>query len=352
MAEPVPQPKMAEPSLLTLLGIDAEQDALYRLLIDRPGSDPAALAPHLGNGEAVERILSTLVDRGLASAEQDTDGVRYRASPPTLALGPLLESRRAALHRVEHLVTELADRHRAAQSHTSEAIVEVLSGAAAIRRWLVAMQRDARSEVRGMIPATQATSVITYQDNLDEVERDMMLRGLTIRTVLERAWLEDPAAARSLAQAAAHGQQISVTDKVPTKLLIADDDIAVLPLDRERDAAGEPVALVVHRSNLLTTLISMFELYFAMGWQLRTDGLDQTAAENKPRSGQLEPIDRKIIALLHIGLTDAAIARQLDMSHRTVQRRLHHLMDTVGAATRFQLGWHVAVSDWVDTNPS
>ncbi|WP_377273183.1 helix-turn-helix domain-containing protein [Peterkaempfera sp. SMS 1(5)a] len=348
MAEPSPQPETDEAPLLTLLGLDAEQDAVYRRLIERPDSDPEALAPPAGNAEEAARILAVLVDRGLAGAERHEDGVRYRASPPVLALGPLLESRRAALYRVEHHVTELAELHRAAQSRTSEAPVELLSGASAIRRWLVAMQREARSEVRGMIPAMRAATVISHQDNLDEVEHDMMRRGLTIRTVVERAWLEDPASARSLTEAAAQGQQISVTDKVPTKLLIADDDVAVLPLDRERDEAGEPVALVVHRSGLLSSLISMFELYFDMGWQLRADGLDQTAAERSPSSGQLDPIDRKIVALLHIGLTDAAIARQLDVSHRTVQRRLHHLMESVGAATRFQLGWHIAVSGWLD----
>ncbi|MFE9310648.1 hypothetical protein ACIQCF_23520 [Streptomyces sp. NPDC088353] len=58
------------------------------------------------------------------------------------------------------------------------------------------------------------------------------------------------------------------------------------------------------------------------------------------------------LALLHVGLTDAAIARQLGMGHRTVQRRLHALMMEVGAATRFQLGRHAARSGWLDETPA
>ncbi|WP_328951581.1 hypothetical protein OG345_03735 [Streptomyces sp. NBC_01220] len=53
------------------------------------------------------------------------------------------------------------------------------------------------------------------------------------------------------------------------------------------------------------------------------------------------------MALFHVGLTEAAVARQLRMGHRTVQRRLQALMDEVGAATRFQLGWHAARAGWL-----
>ncbi|MGW2182712.1 hypothetical protein ACWCXX_32455 [Streptomyces sp. NPDC001732] len=56
----------------------------------------------------------------------------------------------------------------------------------------------------------------------------------------------------------------------------------------------------------------------------------------------------KTAALLHVGLTDAAIARQLGLGHRTVQRRLHALTDEVGAVTRFQLGWYAARAEWLD----
>ncbi|MEU7871819.1 helix-turn-helix domain-containing protein [Dactylosporangium sp. NPDC049140] len=42
-----------------------------------------------------------------------------------------------------------------------------------------------------------------------------------------------------------------------------------------------------------------------------------------------------MLALLLAGLSDQAIAGQLDTSLRTVQRRIH-------ALTRIQLGWHAA----------
>lgn len=48
-----------------------------------------------------------------------------------------------------------------------------------------------------------------------------------------------------------------------------------------------------------------------------------------------------------VGMTDEAIAGQLRVSKRTVQRRIQGLMSLAGVATRMQLGWHAARRDWL-----
>ncbi|WP_326818435.1 MULTISPECIES: helix-turn-helix transcriptional regulator [unclassified Streptomyces] len=341
-------PDAAEASLLTFLGLEPLEDAVYRLLVDRPDCEPATLAGEsTGCAEDVARALDVLVERGLASArpEGDDDVIHYRAASPVLALGPLLESRRASLRRVESLVTTLAERHRSAQAHASGAPVEVLSGAAAIRRRLLLMQDQATIEVCTMMPLREVHSVITVEDNHDAIEDVLMRRGIALRSVIERDWLERPEMAATAAAYAAQGQHISVVDELPIKLIIVDRRMALLPLAPERDDV-DPVALAVHGTGLLTALSSLFEAHFERGWRL-------LPSETDPRTGrtdgaELDAVDRQIVSLLYVGLTDAAIARQLGMGHRTVQRRLQSLMVEVGAATRFQLGWRAARSGWLD----
>ncbi|MET9383295.1 helix-turn-helix transcriptional regulator [Streptomyces sp. NPDC002928] len=340
--EPAAAP--AEVSLLTLLGLGPDEDTVYRLLVDRPNSAPADLAGLLGEA-VVNRALDALVEQGLAHCRQAGDGgaPRYRAAPPVLALGPLLESHRSALHRVEFLVADLAERHRAAQGRAAGAPVEVLSGGVAIRRRLIAMQRQAEHEACSLVPVTQPVA-ITIADNADEAERESMRRGVVLRSVVERDLLEHPDSAAMLGQLAAEGQQIAVVRQLPIKMLIVDRRVALLPLDPERDET-EPVALVVHRSGLLTALTALFEQYFSQGRRLGDAG--ETSSPARPDSS-VEPLDRQILGLLRIGLTDAAIARQLGIGRRTVQRRLHNLMERADASTRFQLGWHAAQSGWAD----
>ena len=51
--------------------------------------------------------------------------------------------------------------------------------------------------------------------------------------------------------------------------------------------------------------------------------------------------------LLLAGLTDASVAKQLDLGLRTVQRRVKGLMELAGVSTRLQLGWHAYERGWV-----
>ncbi|MBT2421909.1 helix-turn-helix transcriptional regulator [Streptomyces sp. ISL-22] len=53
---------------------------------------------------------------------------------------------------------------------------------------------------------------------------------------------------------------------------------------------------------------------------------------------QIGETDRKILELLYEGLADAAIARQLGLSHRTVQRRVGNLMAALQVKGRLALG--------------
>jgi DNA-binding NarL/FixJ family response regulator len=60
-----------------------------------------------------------------------------------------------------------------------------------------------------------------------------------------------------------------------------------------------------------------------------------------------EPVDRDLLKLLLLGLTDAAAGAQLGISVRTVQRRVAELMELAGVATRIQLGAEAVRRGWV-----
>jgi DNA-binding NarL/FixJ family response regulator len=105
----------------------------------------------------------------------------------------------------------------------------------------------------------------------------------------------------------------------------------------------DPAALVVHASGLLESLTGLFERVWAEALPLRlgTDDLPYEAAPDGP-----DDTDRHILSLLLAGLTDASVAKQLGLGLRTVQRRVHRLMELAGVSTRLQLGWHAYQHDW------
>jgi DNA-binding NarL/FixJ family response regulator len=120
-----------------------------------------------------------------------------------------------------------------------------------------------------------------------------------------------------------------VLPDLPLSLYLSDDKLAVLPL---RDHA-ETAAVIVHPSALLDALVKLFEGLWRRALPLFSPVEEQRASADQQR----------LVTLLLSGLTDEAIARQLGLSHRTVQRRVAAFMADLGAHTRFQAGVKAAL---------
>jgi DNA-binding NarL/FixJ family response regulator len=129
---------------------------------------------------------------------------------------------------------------------------------------------------------------------------------------------------------------------VPTKLVIADGALAMVPLTSR---TAEPAALVVHASGLLESLSGLFEAVWRDALPLRLGESSRTITEQEPDGP--DGTDLEILSLLLAGLTDASVAKQLDLGLRTVQRRVKRLMELAGVTTRLQLGWHAYERGWV-----
>nr|WP_313884217.1 helix-turn-helix transcriptional regulator [Streptomyces cynarae] len=61
----------------------------------------------------------------------------------------------------------------------------------------------------------------------------------------------------------------------------------------------------------------------------------------------LTETDRRLLSLLVAGVADKAIASQMGLSRRTVQRHIQHMMTLAGADTRMQLAWQAARRGWL-----
>jgi hypothetical protein len=91
----------------------------------------------------------------------------------------------------------------------------------------------------------------------------------------------------------------------------------------------------VRRSALLDALIMFFELM----WQRATPIGDGVRLEPGDRADDLSVI----VAMLAAGLTDQAIMRQLDISTRTMRRRMASVYQRLNAGTRFQAGYNAGL---------
>ncbi|MEV0742571.1 helix-turn-helix transcriptional regulator [Streptomyces sp. NPDC050549] len=323
--------------MLGAIGLDEAHESAYRALVSVGAADVPDLARRLTIGEYdTERALRRLELHGLAAQSTARPG-RWVAAPPGVALGALLTQQRHELEKAELAAALLADEYRAAAAETAvHDLVEVVTGAAAVTRRFLQLQLGASDEVCALVTGNPVA--VTGMEN--DAEEQAAGRGVRYRVVIERAVLDLPDGRTELAAALGRGEQVRVVDKVPTKLVVADRTLALVPLTSH---TAEPAALVVHASGLLELLCGLFESVWRDALPLRL-GVSGTA-EQEPDGP--DGTDLEVLSLLLAGLTDASVAKQLDLGLRTVQRRVKRLMELTGVTTRLQLGWHAYERGWV-----
>ncbi|MER5948684.1 helix-turn-helix transcriptional regulator [Streptomyces sp. NPDC001904] len=324
--------------MLGAIGLDEAHETAYRALVGVGAADVPDLALRLSHAEyETERILRRLERHGLAARSSARPG-RWVAAPPGIALGALLAQQRHELEKAELTAARLVEEYRAQASETAvHDLVEVVTGAAAVTQRFLQIQLGATEEVCALV--TDNPIAVTGTDN--EAEPQAVSRGVGYRVVIEREVLALPRGLAELSAAIGRDEQVRLVDRVPTKLVIADRSLAMVPLTSR---SAEPAALVVHGSGLLESLSGLFEAVWRQSLPLRLGG-DGQVTEDGPDGP--DSVDLGILSLLLAGLTDASVAKQLDLGLRTVQRRVKRLMELAGVTTRLQLGWHAFERGWV-----
>ncbi|MFD4629186.1 helix-turn-helix domain-containing protein [Streptomyces sp. NPDC058284] len=329
--------------MLAAIGLDETHESAYRALVSVGAADVADLAHRLSLGEPeTERALRRLERHGLAAQASGRAG-RWVAAPPGVALGALLTQQRHELEKAELTATLLAEEYRARAAEPAvHDLVEVVTGSAAVSQRFLQLQLGASDEVCALV--TGSPVVITGMEN--SAEEQAAGRGVRYRVVVERTVLDLPTGLEELSAAIGRDERVRVVDRVPTKLVIADGSLAMVPLTSR---AAEPAALVVHASGLLESLTGLFEAVWGQALPLRLGEDGGTLTEDAPEGP--DGTDLEILSLLLAGLTDASAAKQLDLGLRTVQRRVKRLMELAGVTTRLQLGWHAYEREWVSRRP-
>lgn len=327
--------------MLGAIGLDGRQESAYRALIAVGAAEVSDLAHRLGLPESeTERALRRLEQQGLAAQSSARTG-RWVAAPPGVALGALLTQQRHELEQAELAAALLAEEYRSdAAEPAVHDLVEVVTGASAVAHRFHQLQLGATSEVCALV--TGKPIAVSGMEN--ESEEQAATRGVSFRVVIEREVLALPSGILELSAALSRDEQCRVVDRVPTKLVVADASLAMVPLTGR---GAEPAALVVHASGLLESLMGLFEAVWRDAMPLR---LGESGWAHEDPVGP-DPTDLEILSLLLAGLTDASVAKQLELGLRTVQRRVKGLMELTGVSTRLQLGWHAYERGWVARTP-
>ncbi len=316
--------------MLDVLEPDSEQGRVYRALTMRGRSDHKAIAHHTGLPErTVDDVLHALAGLDLVRPVGG-DPMEWEAAPPDRVMSLALkeeENRRARLWQVGAELDRLY--HHARAASLPFRYVEPIEHPATLIRLTTRLQERAREQVRWLDRPPYYSKPHHFRAQ-EETQKRRMAAGIRYRTLYSQAVYADQELFSTMTRMAALGERVRVLADLPVKLTIGDADLALLV--PEPDRTGLEGALVVRPSGLLQALIGVFETLWTLGIPVTDIGGEQGLPER----------DRAILTLMAAGATDEAIARRLDMSRRTVVRRIASLLDKLGATTRFQAGVQAA----------
>ncbi|GHG29999.1 MULTISPECIES: LuxR C-terminal-related transcriptional regulator [Streptomyces] len=328
--------------MLEALGLGSAVEAVYREMLADPSGGIAELGARLGLAEAqVRESLDQLVDLGLLRPSRDSPGA-LRAVRPEVGLEVLLRRQEQELVRQQQelersraAAAEVVSEFAGLRPNTEIDGAERLVGMDAIQNRLEELAHGLTRECLAILPGGALSEAsMTASRPLD---RRALARGIEMCSVYQDSARNDPATLAYARWLTEQGGQVRTSPLLPTRLLVFDRTVAVVPVDPGNSRTG---ALCTSAPGIVASLVTLFE----QTWQAAVPlGADRPrASDARPSAAELE-----LLRLLASGMTDEAAGKRLGVSLRTVRRQMAALMERLHATSRFEAGLKAAREGWL-----
>jgi sugar-specific transcriptional regulator TrmB len=258
-----------EPSLvdqLVRLGLTSYEARAYVALTSRGRATAAEIARLAGlPRQRIYDVVETLVGRGFAVARPGRP-LLYSAVAPNEALARLLDERRSQLGQLERdtqdAIDRLTPRFSAGRDATDPLdFIEVLREPGTIAVRFAELQASVETEILVFTKPPYATPPA------ENVEGLRLLENKTARSIYERSIFEHAEHVAAVRRFIANGEQARVVDRLPLKLAVIDERVAVFQM-QDPIAGGEGLTIMVVEHPSLAELL---KIAFEAVWVTATD---------------------------------------------------------------------------------
>ncbi|MFJ2707685.1 LuxR C-terminal-related transcriptional regulator [Streptomyces sp. NPDC087428] len=326
--------------LATLIGQDELCIEVYRLVITRPGWDVAEIARHLRvpKPDVLEK-MDRLAELSMLLPSKETKNAVV--IDPEVSLASYIHQRERQIHSqqvelasVRAATARLAAAHASGRAHHSSLGLERLEGIDEVRARLTELARNATGELLAFMPGgAQSEEALQASRPLDEAS---LAAGVAVRTIYLDSVRNDRATIQYAHWLSELGGETRTLPSLPLRMLIADEAVALVPIDPENSRAG---AVVMQAPGVVTALVALFHLL----WERATPlGAPHPPASDAPTSQEMA-----LLQLLAQGQTDEVVSRKMGLSLRTTRRMMASVSAKLGARSRFEAGILAARAGWL-----
>lgn len=249
------------------LGLTRYEACAYLALIRRnraTGAEVARLAelPR----QRIYDVLDSLVSRGIVTTQPGRPA-RFTARPPQEAIELLLRDHRLRLERLELDASRAAEvlgpSYEAGRGEDDPLrYIELLREPLTIARRFEELQGTAAREI---LVFSKPPFAVDPEQNLAGLE--LLERGIEARSVYERSLYDDPRQVAAVAHFVDAGEQARVVDRLPLKLVLIDERVALFTM--EDPVAGSPGLTIMVAEH--PALAGLLKLAFERVWESGED---------------------------------------------------------------------------------
>lgn len=314
-----------EPSL-GVFGVSADADRVWQTLLRWPDLGLVALRAKTGFDDGrVEHAVEELRIRGFVEPAPTELGLSAVDPMVSIEHAVAIEQRElagrlSALSDVRARLPALARVYAQGRQRIDAALpIEVVEGREATQHRLLLLSREARTETLSIdgVQTDAAGRAMSLDDDLA-----VLGRGVPGRTIVAHETLDvDEETFRYFTTVAAAGEQVRVLNRIPTRMLVFDNEVVVVPLDPADQARG---AIFIRVRTIVDMCVFLFERLWNEATPLFVVGPDGAPSGRAAR----------VLELMAGGRKDEAIARSLGVGVRTIRRDVAALMAELGEQTR------------------
>jgi sugar-specific transcriptional regulator TrmB len=245
-------------SELGRLGLSADEARCYLGLLSRGPLTAREVTEVTGITRGrIYDVLKRLVTKGVVLETADPVR-RFQAVDPTAGVANLLEEKTREARELEETAVKLvgALASMAGPDQGPVSFIEQIHHAATVQQRFYELEENVEREV---LAFTKRPSIVVQNEREDAV----LERGVEVRVVYETAFVDSAGEFDEILRLRSLGEQGRHLESLPTKLVVFDRSVTMLPLHEPQDGTTFTV-LVIHHQGLSALAAAAFEHFWTL----------------------------------------------------------------------------------------
>jgi HTH-type transcriptional regulator, sugar sensing transcriptional regulator len=264
---------------LVMAGLTENESKTYLLLLKEPLT-ATRIAQTIGvNRSNIYGIISSLVQKGCVR-EIDGKVKKVIAVNPEIAFNSMKTTLSMRIRLMDKLAKELMPYYKAEENNSQKEMIKIIHSRASIIETLEKLEQEAQKEVLAFCKPPYLMNVNNLE-TLNQPQIASAQKGVIYKAIHQIEPDNIEKFVKRLEYFESIGEEVYVTDNLPMKLFIFDDEIAVFTMENEESSLSDFTFTSFENTDLAKTFRQIFDLYLVKSVTLEEYKLNLITQEEK-----------------------------------------------------------------------